>query len=82
MTVAIATSNNRSERLRALSAKHPYMTTLDIAKLTGESHRLVKLALGRGFEPKRRIEARGPLTAAQIAENTGMPLASAKLMVR
>ena len=35
MTVAIATSNNRSERLRALSAKHPYMTTLDIAKLTG-----------------------------------------------
>jgi hypothetical protein len=61
MPVAIITTN-RTERLRALSSKHPYMSTLDTAKLTGEPHRLVKRALGR--------------------EIAGMPLSSAKLMVR
>lgn len=90
VTVAIITSANRSARIRALAARHPNMTPVDIAHLTGETPRLVKLALGRSEDeaPKSvgaarpRREALGPLSAAQVAEKTGMPLSAAKLMVR
>lgn len=84
MPIVITTPANRSARLRALAERHPYMTPLDIAKLTGEPARLVQLALARDDRepPARRIEAKGPLTAAQIADRTGMPLAAAKMMVR
>lgn len=86
LTIAIAAPSNRSARLRALAERHPYMTPLDIAKLTGEPLRLVQLALTRDDDNAKgkalTVEAKGPLSAAQVAHRTRMPIDVAKLFVR
>lgn len=80
---SIAVVTNLSTRIRLLKAQHPSMSPLDIAKLMGVPPSHVQGALRRREKdkPKSRIEARGPLSAEDIARKTGMPLAAAKLMV-
>lgn len=86
MPISVAVPVNKSAQVRALKAKHPYMTPEDIAATTGTPLHLVNVALSKGElrkKPKSRlVEARGPLTARDVAMKTGMPLSSAKLMVR
>ncbi len=81
--MSIAAPVNRSAQIRKLAADG--LTPEDIVALTGFRLANVKAALRH--QPKdrvksRRIEARGPVTAVQVAERTGMPLSTAKLMVR
>lgn len=72
LSIAIATTANRSARIRALAEKHPYMTPLDIARLTGEAPQLVRHALERDDHdarppaPTRRIGAKAPPSAPQL----------------
>ncbi len=56
----IAVPVNHSVRIRALAAKHPYLSPLDIAKLTGEAPKMVRAALEHPNDgkPKSRIAVR------------------------
>lgn len=80
--MAIEIKINASARVRQLKRDHPYMTPADIAKLTGIRLANVKAALGKGEQqdrPKSRaIEARGPLTAGEVAEKLRIPLSHAR----
>lgn len=80
----IAAPVNQSQQIRNLASSG--LSIDDIHDLTGFDKRLIKSALGRRPKDKPksrvRVEARGPVSAARIAEKTGMPLAAAKLMVQ
>jgi hypothetical protein len=82
--MSIAITANPSQQIRSLAQKG--LDRNDIRELTGFELRLIDLALSRKprdkVKARRRIEAKGPLSAAQVAERTGMPLSAAKLMVR
>lgn len=82
--MSISITVNPSQQIRSLAEKG--LDRDDIRELTGFELRLIDLALARKprdkVKPRRRIEARGPISAAQISEKTGMPLSAAKLMVR
>jgi len=82
--MSIAITANPSQQIRSLAATG--LDRNDIRELTGFELRLIDLALSRKPKEKvrarRRIEAKGPINATQIAEKTGMPLSAAKLMVR
>ena len=82
--MSIAITASPSQQIRSLAEKG--LDRNDIRELTGFELRLIDLALSRKpkdkVRPSRRIEAKGPLNAGQIAEKTGMPLSAAKLMVR
>ena len=75
---------NASARVRQLKREHPYMTPADIAKLTGTPLKNVRAALSKREardKPKSKVvEARGPLTAAEVAEKLRLPLSHARLV--
>lgn len=80
MSIAITANEaalaQRADAIVRLAASG--LTRSDIEEVTGYSREAVESALG----PEPRIEARGPLSAVEIAALTGMPLGAAKLMVR
>jgi BMFP domain-containing protein YqiC len=83
--MSIAAPVNRSAQIRKLHADG--LTAEDIVTLTGFRLANVRAALRRKPKDKLKsrvagIEARGPLSSAQVAERTGMPLSGARLMVR
>lgn len=82
--MSIAAPVNRSVQIRKLAAGG--LSPEDIRALTEFPMANIRAALKHAprdkMKSRRRVEARGPLSAAQVAEKTGMPLAAAKLMVR
>ena len=80
----IAAPVNKSAQIRKLHADG--LTAEDIAKLTGYRLANVRAALAHRPKDKRksrvRIEAKGPISAVEVASITGMPLSAAKLLVR
>ncbi len=54
----IAIQPNRSEQVRQLAARHPYLTPDDIAATTGLKVKAVKAALERGRHDKPKSRAR------------------------
>jgi hypothetical protein len=83
MPISIAAPVNRSAQIRKLAGEG--LSPEGIAELTGYRLANVKAALAHKPKDKvksrRRVEARGPLNAAQVAEKTGMPVSIAKRMV-
>lgn len=82
MPISVAVPVNKSAQVRALKANHPYMTSEDIAATTGMRLDLVNAALSKGElrkKPKSRlVEARGPLSAEEVASRLRISVASAR----
>lgn len=70
MTTMIAMPISGSARLLALQARHPKLTYLDIAKLTGDRPSLVKAALERRVGPMRHRKTPGWVRTAMSAQQT------------
>lgn len=86
MPITISPPANRARQVRKLQRRG--LAPEEIHQLTGFELGFVDQALSAQSRRRVRntaavrVEARGPLTASQIADKTGMPLAAAKLMVK
>jgi hypothetical protein len=79
MPISITAAPDRSIQIRKLHAQG--LSADDICDVTGFEASEVAAALGI-VAPRPRIEAIGPLSAEEVASITGMPLSSARLLVR
>lgn len=81
MPISIAVPVNKARNARTLKREQPDLDAKAIAERTGMHVANVKKALQQAERDKpktRLVEARGPLTAGEVAEKLRIPYAAAK----